>query len=172
MDPSHMDHSKMDLGGMGTPMEAAAMCSMNMLFNWQTSNLCIIFQWWHIQTTGGLLFSLIGIVGLTALYEAIRAGSRRYEKWSAKRAGEVPQIGAIAESTPLWLTGRNQDDVAKRAHVFKAVLYAVQSFYAFMLMLMFMTYNGWVMIAMGIGAFVGYLVFGTDTAATKESACH
>jgi len=37
---------------------------------------------------------------------------------------------------------------------------------------MFMTYNGWVMIAMGIGAFVGYLVFGTDTSATKESACH
>ena len=38
--------------------------------------------------------------------------------------------------------------------------------------LLFMTYNGWVMIAMGIGAFVGYLVFGTDTSATRESACH
>lgn len=35
-----------------------------------------------------------------------------------------------------------------------------------------MTYNGWVMISMGVGAFVGYLLFGNDTPATKDSACH
>lgn len=35
-----------------------------------------------------------------------------------------------------------------------------------------MTYNGWVMLAMAVGAFVGYLFFGTNTSATKDSACH
>lgn len=35
-----------------------------------------------------------------------------------------------------------------------------------------MTYNGWVMVAVGIGAFVGYLLFGQKTAAAKETACH
>jgi copper transporter 1 len=35
-----------------------------------------------------------------------------------------------------------------------------------------MTYNGWVMIAVSLGAFVGYLVFGKDTSATKDNACH
>lgn len=38
--------------------------------------------------------------------------------------------------------------------------------------LLFMTYNGWVMAAVGVGAFVGYLVFGNSTSATKDSACH
>jgi len=38
--------------------------------------------------------------------------------------------------------------------------------------LIFMTYNGWVMIAVSVGAFVGYLLFGGSTPATKETACH
>jgi solute carrier family 31 (copper transporter), member 1 len=35
-----------------------------------------------------------------------------------------------------------------------------------------MTYNGWVMLAMFVGAFLGYLSFGGATLATKETACH
>lgn len=38
--------------------------------------------------------------------------------------------------------------------------------------LLFMTYNGWVMISVAIGAFIGYLVFGNSTSATKDNACH
>jgi len=151
-----MDHSAMGHGGMD--MEMPAMCSMNMLFTWNTKNLCIIFRWWHIQTTPGLILSLLAVVALTALYEALRSASRRYENWVEKKTDEVPR--------------RNQVEVSKRAHVIKALLYAVQNFYAFMLMLLFMTYNGWVMLAVAVGAFVGYLVFGNNTSATKDGACH
>lgn len=35
-----------------------------------------------------------------------------------------------------------------------------------------MTYNGWVMVAVTVGAFVGYLLFGNNTSATKETQCH
>ncbi len=38
--------------------------------------------------------------------------------------------------------------------------------------LLFMTYNGWVMVAMSAGWFLGYLFFGGNTPATKEAACH
>lgn len=40
------------------------------------------------------------------------------------------------------------------------------------LRLLFMTYNGWVMLAVFVGNFAGYIVFGTSTKATKETACH
>jgi len=142
----------MDHGGMG------GMCTMNMHFTWDTNNLCIIFEWWHIRSTAGLIFSLLAVVALGVGYEAIRSGSRRYEQWVAKRQEDIPR--------------RNQVEVTKRAHVFKAVLYAVQNFYAFMLMLVFMTYNGWVMMSVTLGAFVGYLLFGTNTSSTKDTACH
>ncbi|KAK9421901.1 putative Copper transport protein [Seiridium unicorne] len=80
--------------------------------------------------------------------------------------------GHLTETTPFLWSGRNQIEVSKRAHIIKALLYAVQSFYAFMMMLLFMTYNGWVMLAVFVGNFVGYIMFGTSTKATKDNACH
>jgi copper transporter 1 len=38
--------------------------------------------------------------------------------------------------------------------------------------LLFMTYNGWIMLAVGFGAFVGYLLFGGGSSASKSAACH
>lgn len=38
--------------------------------------------------------------------------------------------------------------------------------------LLFMTYNGWVMLAVAVGAFVGYLTFGRNVSSTKTVACH
>lgn len=35
-----------------------------------------------------------------------------------------------------------------------------------------MTYNGWVMVAVTVGAFLGYLVFGAHTPVNKETQCH
>jgi copper transporter 1 len=62
-----------------------------MLFTWNTEDLCIIFKWWHVQGPISLAFSLLAIVLLTAAFEAIRAGSRRYEAFVNKRQEEVPR---------------------------------------------------------------------------------
>lgn len=35
-----------------------------------------------------------------------------------------------------------------------------------------MTYNGFVMLAVAVGAFAGYLVFGDNQSAAKIVACH
>jgi len=35
-----------------------------------------------------------------------------------------------------------------------------------------MTYNGWVMLAVAFGAFIGYLAFGRNLTSTKSVACH
>ncbi|KIH86999.1 solute carrier family 31 (copper transporter), member 1 [Sporothrix brasiliensis 5110] len=151
-----MDHSHHHMAeGADMPMDR---CTMNMLFTWDTNNLCIVFRWWHIRTTPGLILSLLAVVALGAGYEALREGIRRYEMVLAKRAEAVPRQAQV--------------DVNKRAHVTKAVLYGIQNFYAFMIMLVFMTYNGWVMLSVSIGAFVGYLLFGGATPVVKETACH
>ncbi|KAL2756286.1 hypothetical protein ACRALDRAFT_1063728 [Sodiomyces alcalophilus JCM 7366] len=129
-----------------------------MLFTWDTNNLCIVFRQWHIRSTASLLFSLLLVVAITAGYEALRAASRRYETKVNNRVDSVPR--------------QQQIEVTKTAHITKAALYALQNFYAFMIMLIFMTYNGWVMIAVAVGAFVGYVLFGNSTTSTKENACH
>ncbi|XWW97261.1 hypothetical protein V2A60_005243 [Cordyceps javanica] len=155
MDHSQMDHSgHMGHGGDGM----ADMCSMSMLFTWDTTNLCIVFERWHIRSTPGLVASLIAVVLIAMGYEGLRATSRIYER----------SIDARVESAPR----QNRDHLTRHSHLIKSLLYGLQNFYALMLMLVFMTYNGWVMVSVGLGAFLGYYVFGNHSSATKEGACH
>ncbi|KAG5981425.1 hypothetical protein E4U55_002958 [Claviceps digitariae] len=154
-DHAAMGHGDMDHGGHGGMDD---MCSMNMLFTWDTKNLCIVFRQWHVRSTPGLIASLLAVVLLAMGYEALRALSRKYEHAVDRRISAMPR--------------QNQESASRQGHVIKAVLYGMQNFYAFMLMLIFMTYNGWVMIAVSLGAFLGYLVFGHCTSSTKDNACH
>ncbi|KFY05939.1 hypothetical protein V492_08227 [Pseudogymnoascus sp. VKM F-4246] len=149
-----------------------ARCNMNMLFTWSTRDLCIIFRSWHITGPITLTLSLLAIVALVAAFEALRATTARYDALVLKRREELPHEEP-AETTTL-LPGQQQASSreVRRAQVARSALYAVQTFYAFMIMLLFMTYNGQVMIAVAVGAFVGHLAFGGSTTATRETACH
>lgn len=66
-----------------------------MLFTWDTTNLCIVFRWWHITNTANLILSLIGVAALTAGYELIREFSRRYEARVAKSSDDLPRKSPI-----------------------------------------------------------------------------
>ncbi|KAK3309614.1 Ctr copper transporter family-domain-containing protein [Chaetomium strumarium] len=140
----HSSHEGMDHGDMG----GGHMCSMNMLFTWDTTNLCIVFRQWHITSNLSLIVSLLAVVGICAGYEALREGIRRYEAAVSKRADTAPLPRSLSpssprrseeantENTPLFAlgTGQNRDQVTRRAHITKAVLYGIQNFYAFMIM--------------------------------------
>ncbi|KAH9873529.1 hypothetical protein IAQ61_004153 [Plenodomus lingam] len=171
MDHGHSDHSMPGMPGMGGD---EPMCNMNMLFTWDTTNLCIIFRGWRIDGTLSLILSLLAIVLLTAGYEAVREMSRRYEAYTqgvveGRRSGDVRDI--TGESSSLLGPGRNAGKAEQQHKIVKAALYAVQVFYSFFVMLLFMTYNGWIMLAVAAGAFVGYLMF-SQSSSTKSVACH
>ncbi|KAF1981424.1 Ctr copper transporter [Aulographum hederae CBS 113979] len=176
MDHSSMDHSGMDHGGM------QHRCNMNMLFTWSTQDLCIVFRSWHIHSTFTLVLSLLGVVALCAGYELVRELSRRYEAACAKRMeglhhgnGDVfdgdPSTHAENEASSLLYPGSAATEVEQRSRIIKGLFYAVQVFYSFFIMLLFMTYNGWIMLAVAVGSFVGYVLFGGGSA-TKTVACH
>ncbi|KAL8997317.1 MAG: hypothetical protein Q9188_006352 [Gyalolechia gomerana] len=81
-----MDHGH---GGMDMPSHGPK-CNMNMLFTWDTTNLCIIFPQWRIYSTFSLFMSLIGVIVLTAGYELVRDMSRRFEASSAEYMNKLP----------------------------------------------------------------------------------
>ncbi|KAI8624697.1 Ctr copper transporter family-domain-containing protein [Xylariaceae sp. FL1651] len=199
MDHSHMDHGNMGPGDGGHDGHGSMpMCNMNMLFTWDTTNLCIVFRQWHIKGPTSLVFSLLAIVAICAGYEALREVTRKYEVWLTRKDvtyssrprnsqhephfqddDQNQEREQVAETTPFLDTeriggvgGSPEAAIGQRARIVKAVLYAVQNFYAFMIMLLFMTYNGFVMIAVAVGAGLGYYFFGSHTKATKETACH
>ncbi|KAJ4523012.1 copper transpport protein [Exophiala dermatitidis] len=90
--------------------------------------------------------------------------------YSTSASSEDTQVN---ESNSLLVVGRESKAAAERqGTIIKAALYAVQVFYSFFIMLLFMTYNGWVMLAVAVGAFIGYLTFGDNLTSTKSVACH
>lgn len=82
MDHGHMDHGD-DL--------FQPVCNMNMLFTWDTTNLCIVFRGWRINGFGSLILSLLAVIALTAGYEAVREASRRYEARHAATLDNMPR---------------------------------------------------------------------------------
>ncbi|EXJ90630.1 hypothetical protein A1O1_03733 [Capronia coronata CBS 617.96] len=149
-----------------------------MLFTWSSKNLCIVFRQWRVTGTFSLILSLIAIVLLTAGYEGIRELSRRYEQSQSARmaaysTGASSEPAQLNESSSSLVVGRDSKAAAERqGTIIRAALYAVQVFYSFFIMLLFMTYNGWVMLAVAVGAFAGYLAFGRDLSSSKSVACH
>ncbi|KHN96452.1 CTR2 long splice variant [Metarhizium album ARSEF 1941] len=128
-----MSHAAMDHGGHGHDgMED--MCSMSMLFTWDTTNLCIVFRQWHVRSTPGLLFSLAAVVVLSMGYEALRALSRQLEARVDRRLSAMPHDEQVTEITPFLAPGSSHPDASRRGHLVKAVFYGLQNLYAFMLM--------------------------------------
>ncbi|QLL30266.1 hypothetical protein HG536_0A00830 [Torulaspora globosa] len=144
-------HGDMDMGDSDS-------CSMNMLFTWSYKNTCVIFRWWHIKTIYDLFLSFLAILFLSYLYEYLRY----YIYKSQQNHGVLP--------------GNSSSPERRRNKLYQSCWYGLQVGFSFMLMLVFMTYNGWLMIAVVLGATWGHYSWGARVkSATDEipsMACH
>lgn len=61
-----------------------------MLFNWDTTNFCIVFRQWHVRSSFSLIVSFIAVILIAMGYEALRSVSRRYEQSLARRVSSLP----------------------------------------------------------------------------------
>lgn len=142
-----MNHGDMDMGEDS--------CSMNMLFTWNYKNTCVVFRWWHIKRLSDLLLSFLAIMILGYLYEYMRY---YIHKSLANRGSQTTNIDR------------------RRNKLYNSCLYGLQVGYSFMLMLVFMTYNGWLMIAVVLGAIWGHYSWGSHVKTLAEDipamACH
>ncbi|KAI8345390.1 Ctr copper transporter [Mortierella sp. GBAus27b] len=155
------------------------MCSMNMLFNWDTENVCVVFESWKINSPLSLVFSCIIVIGLTASYELLRAQARRYEErlleGARKRHTSERSSGGAenGDETPLLPSGVAVLRLSNQQQLTRSLFYMAQVFVGFFLMLVFMTYNGYLMASTVIGAGVGFFYFGDPlTSSSKALRCH
>lgn len=125
-----------------------------MLFTWDWHNSCVVYLWWHVKTFPGFVGTLFAIALLSMAYEFLRNWIARYKS---------VRLSAL----PVGLSRF----VLRELRLKLAVLYAFQVGFLFMLMLVFMTYNGWYMLAVVAGAAAGYYTWGDETEA-KAMVCH
>lgn len=65
-----MDHGGMDM----------SRCAMNMIWNTQIIDTCIVFDWWHIRSNAGFALSFFIIVLLGIAYEYLRELQRAVDR--------------------------------------------------------------------------------------------
>lgn len=88
-------------------------------------------------------------IGYEALSELIRRRHPpRYQKptWGASPRLRSSQTSGIVQ-----------------AKITNSILYAIQKLYLLLIMSFFMTYNGWVMLAVVVGVGVGFFVFARES---------
>ncbi|XP_019871177.1 high affinity copper uptake protein 1-like isoform X2 [Aethina tumida] len=155
-DMGAIDHSGHDMDDMGGMDHMDHM--MKMYFNFDIS-ATVLFEKWKFTTAGGLIGSMIGIFFMAALYEGLKY-YREYLFWKQYnalqyRAVSIPEKNNTTEDNQVV-----QPTMLSTMHFFQTFLHMIQMVLSYFLMLIFMTYNVWLCIAVVLGAGVGYFLFG------------
>ncbi|OAX36566.1 Ctr copper transporter [Rhizopogon vinicolor AM-OR11-026] len=180
-----MDHGGHDMSNM------SPRCSMHMLWNTQIIDTCVVFSQWHIRSNVQFFFSFLAIVGLGMLYEYLRMLSRDFDRRIAvkMRIGRRTPLTASGRSTPehsdaeetgllrgLRVAKKQGTVVPPLYRAIRAALYGASVGLSFFLMLVFMTYNAYLILAVVLGAMVGHYMLGEvmepDNVGGKGMACH
>uniref|UniRef100_A0A1B6IF45 Copper transport protein n=1 Tax=Homalodisca liturata TaxID=320908 RepID=A0A1B6IF45_9HEMI len=133
-------------------------------------NETILFEFWKISSVGGLIGSMFGIFFMAALYEGLKY-YREYLFWKTYnslqyRSVDVPtnKNTAPEENSVVHVVGevihRQPPTMLSANHAFQTLLHIIQIVVSYFLMLIFMTYNVWLCVAVALGAATGYFLFG------------
>ncbi|KAI0030941.1 Ctr copper transporter [Vararia minispora EC-137] len=189
----------MDHGGHGGhgDMDMGPKCTMNMLWNTQIEDTCIVFRQWHISSKFIFALSCIAIIAISIGYEWLRAYQRSVDFRVALALSRNKDRPVSGRSSPLpsdhdaeeagLLSGRafkakTLIPVPVTPRALRATLYGASVFVSFFLMLVFMTYNAYLILSVVLGAAIGHYVFGGHmdvdailsggAASGKGMACH
>ncbi|TIA92116.1 hypothetical protein E3P99_00718 [Wallemia hederae] len=197
---SHREISRMNHNHGDMDMPMPAMCKMDMLWNWDIQDRCVVFSSWHITSTASALFSLVVIAFLGVTFEWLKYRMRKLDTSIANSLAIAYNIHASYQKTAgagvdvdagdVHVDVESSDDnrralqtpakllVPKHQQIQRSLLYAASAALSFFLMLIFMTYNAFLIAAVIVGAGTGHYVFHREieVAPSNESSsslgCH
>ncbi|XP_077986551.1 high affinity copper uptake protein 1-like [Glandiceps talaboti] len=155
---THNPHAGHDTGnGMSMDHDMG----MKMYFHFSES-VTILFKEWQVDSVGALIGSCIAIFFLAVLYEGLkvmRESLLRKSIVNVKHSSML--IGKGSGDAVLMEThGHGRSRLLSLSHLLQTILHVIQIVISYFLMLIFMTYNVWLCIAVALGAGFGYFVFG------------
>lgn len=123
-------------------------------------NETVLFEFWKVASTSGLIGSMFGIFFMAALYEGLKY-YREYLFWKTYhslqyRSVQVPVKKSVVSTEEQVV----QPTMFSMGHGYQTVLHIIQIVLSYMLMLIFMTYNIWLCVAVVLGSATGYFLFG------------
>ncbi|GAP90522.2 putative ctr copper transporter [Rosellinia necatrix] len=149
-----------------------------MLWNWNTIGACFFAESWQIQTEGMMAATCIGVFLLVIMLEFVRRVGKEYDHFILRQfrqhldaqAAMAKMEGDCCSETP----GARSQTVMFRAtpiqQLIRSFIHAVAFGIAYILMLIAMAFNGYVIIVIIIGAGVGKFVCDWMTQAVATGA--
>lgn len=173
--------ARMDMGG-GSMSSAKPSCKISMLWNWYTVDTCFLSRSWHNYTKGAFAGSCVGVFFLVMASQWLHRFAREYDSAIIERntrrmsmfddsKAEVDSQELPVISTPnpalhalghRWLfAGSPVAGVMALPleHLVRCLLFAIEWGLSYIIMLLFMYYNGYIIICCILGAFFGRLLF-------------
>jgi copper transporter 1 len=139
-----------------------------MLWNWYTVDACFLSTSWHVTSPGMFAGTCIGVMGLVVTLELLRRAAKEYDHRLLRGFQELPGASATAQleesndsSRKLGAVREFRPTAVQQA--VRAALHMLQFAVAYMVMLLAMYYNGYIIICIFIGAFIGFFIFGWET---------
>ena len=142
-----------------------------MLWNWETIDACFLSDSWQIKSRGAFAGLCIGTVFLVILLELLRRASKIYDRYLIREhvrktsalaaavvngSSETAHGALIAKESAAVLASA----VPFRPNIFqqaiRALLHTLHFALAYWIMLLAMYYNGYIIICIIIGAFIGF----------------
>ncbi|KAK4034561.1 copper transport protein CTR3 [Parachaetomium inaequale] len=167
----------MDHGGHGEEMGATGVaCKISMLWNWYTIDACFLSSSWQITSNGAFAATCIGVILMVVVLEGLRRLGKEYDEHIQRDfAARVALIasapvtavaGSSSASAGACPAGgvRNGEAQAPQTVTFRAsplqqfvraVIHAATFGLAYIVMLLAMYYNGYIIICILIGALLG-----------------
>ncbi|KAI0449362.1 ctr copper transporter [Xylaria acuta] len=151
--------------GGGMEMDGDS-CSTHMLWNWNTIGACFFAESWQIKTQGAMAATCIGVFLLAIMLEFVRRVGKEYDQLILRQFQQhVDSRAAMARLNEDC--GSEESRMDSQAVMFRAspIQQAIRSFIhavafgiAYILMLIAMAFNGYVIIVIIIGAGFGKFV--------------
>ncbi|KAK4941334.1 hypothetical protein LTR10_018744 [Elasticomyces elasticus] len=130
-----------------------------MLWNWYTIDACFLAESWHITTKGAFAASCIGVILLVVSLEFLRRVGKEYDTFILRQFQRNTNFKDhnntdCCQSGPQIVTFR----ASPLQQLVRSVIHALTFGLAYIVMLLAMYYNGFVIICIFIGAFLGKFV--------------
>ena len=146
-----------------------------MYWNWDTSIPYIFFKWWTAETPLGLGFAVIVVFFLAFFYETVINLRAKYDASLMRQAASPAEMSLSPSFATDMKSGCCSSEPTKTTNccecpapsnmtrpftttqsLIRSALFAFSNFYSLFLMMIFMTYNAYLCIALVLGAGTGH----------------
>lgn len=172
------DHDMMGNSTMDHGTDHTTHSMMHMWFYFGVSEVTILFKSWTVNTSGAMVGACIGVFLLAMLYEGLKVLRESLLYKSSAQARRTNSRTDYQNGDPLMdstmISRPTRSTIWSWWHLLQTFLHFLQVTISYALMLIFMTYNGYLAISILLGATVGYFIFGWKKAVIVDinEHCH